>query len=85
MALPFDFCMRAASGMIIKMYVGIQNATDFTIGGVLGDFNVTARSEQELGADLPILLTMGKYDTMRPPIVDVMERAIPTVECVTAR
>ena len=68
-----DCFARASSLMNPEIYVGIQGASEFTIGGVLENWNITGRLAS-LGP-LPTLLTHGKYDTMRPPVIRAMARA----------
>ena len=61
-----------------EIYVGMQGESEFTIHGVLENFNSTPRLHEL--AELPILLTHGQYDTMRPTVVDVMYNALPKSE-----
>ena len=71
---PAPDCFATASGLMnSEIYVGIQGASEFTIGGVLENWNITGRLAS-LGP-LPTLLTHGKYDTMRPPVIRAMARA----------
>ena len=72
---PPDCYTRASGLMNDEIYVGIQGASEFTIGGVLEGWNITARLPA-LGA-LPTLLTAGRFDTMRPPLLRAMAAAIP--------
>ncbi|EOD21055.1 hypothetical protein EMIHUDRAFT_208184 [Emiliania huxleyi CCMP1516] len=72
---PPDCYTRASGLMNDEIYVGIQGASEFTIGGVLAGWNITARLPA-LGA-LPTLLTAGRFDTMRPPLLRAMAAAIP--------
>ena len=74
---PPDCYTRASGLMNDEIYVGIQGASEFTIGGVLAGWNITARLPA-LGA-LPTLLTAGRFDTMRPPVVDAMSDVLPRV------
>ena len=52
-------------------------ASEFTFGGTLAHFNTTP-DLPSLG--VPVLLTSGQFDTMRPPVVEAMYRSIPQVE-----
>jgi hypothetical protein len=56
-----------------EIYVGMQGASEFTISGALGDFNVTGRLHE---IEVPVLLTSGRFDTMRPSIVETMYQNI---------
>lgn len=78
--VPAPDCLDAAeSGMNHWIYVSMQGASEFTAGGVLAHFNTTPRLPT---VRVPVLLASGRYDTMRPPVVDAMYRTIPTVEWV---
>ena len=57
----------------------MQGPSEFTFGGVLADFNVTGRLHE---IDVPVLLTHGVYDTMRPSIVKTMEKELKYAERV---
>lgn len=75
---PAPDCFVAISdGINPEIYVGLQGPSEFTFGGVLGGFNTTPRLHT---IDIPVLLTSGEYDTMRPPVVDALYREIPLVE-----
>ena len=52
-------------------------ASEFTFGGTLAHFNTTP-DLPSIG--VPVLLTSGQFDTMRPPVVEAMYRSIPKVE-----
>lgn len=56
-----------------EIYVGVQGASEFTIGGVLKNFNSTSELPR---INVPTLLSTGEFDTMRPPVVDVMLQQI---------
>ena len=71
---PPDCFERSNSLMADEIYVGLQGASEFTIGGVLEYWNIT-RLLPSLGL-LPTLLTYGRFDTMRPPLVRSMARAL---------
>jgi len=77
---PAPDCFTASGeGMNTDVYVGMQGPSEFAIGGVLGSFNVTGRLHE---IDVPVLLTHGKFDTMRPSIVKTMERELKLAERV---
>lgn len=61
-----------------EIYVGMQGASEFTIGGVLGNLNITHRLAEL--TELPVLLTHGRYDTMRPAVVQAMYDVLPIAE-----
>jgi len=73
-----DCFIESQKGVNKEIYVGMQGPSEFTIGGVLANFNVTDRLS-ELDR-MPVLLTHGKYDTMRPKVVDVMFLNLPLAE-----
>mmetsp|Transcript_21440 Transcript_21440/g.53141 ORF Transcript_21440/g.53141 Transcript_21440/m.53141 type:complete len:477 (+) Transcript_21440:2626-4056(+) len=75
---PAPDCFAAIwDGINSEVYVGLQGPSEFTFGGELGGFNTTPRLHT---ISVPVLLTSGEYDTMRPPVVDAMYREIPLVE-----
>jgi len=57
----------------------MQGASEFTISGVLGDLDLTSRLPE---LSVPVLLTHGKYDTMRPSTVKAIQDQIPISERV---
>uniref|UniRef100_A0A7S1L9J1 Peptidase S33 tripeptidyl aminopeptidase-like C-terminal domain-containing protein n=1 Tax=Alexandrium catenella TaxID=2925 RepID=A0A7S1L9J1_ALECA len=57
-----------------EIYVGMQGASEFTIGGVMRDLNLTGSLPQ---ISNPVLLVSGRFDTMRPPTVDAMYKSLP--------
>ncbi|CAE7252665.1 pip [Symbiodinium natans] len=76
---PVPDCFNAAkptSNTSMEIYVGMQGASEFVFSGVLGGFNYTPRLPQIAN---PVLLTFGRYDTMRPPVVDALYRNLPRV------
>jgi proline iminopeptidase len=75
-----DCFLQALSGVNLEIYVGGQGPSEFAIGGSLKNFNITHRLKEL--TDLPILLTHGKYDTVRPAVVDVMYNELPVAENV---
>ena len=72
-APPPDCFTDAANGANAAIYVGMQGPSEFTVRGTLEKFNVTGRLHE---IDVPVLLTHGQYDTMRPSIVKTMEEEI---------
>jgi proline iminopeptidase len=77
---PFPDCFQASEDGVNKyIYVGMQGASEFAFGGVLAHFNTTPRLST---VRVPVLLTSGTFDTMRPPVVDALYKNIPQVEWV---
>jgi len=75
---PFPDCfLDAARGVNEEIYVGMQGASEFTIAGALGTLNITHRL---VNIDVPVLLTHGIYDTMRPAVVQAMYEQFPKAE-----
>ncbi|GFH44335.1 hypothetical protein CTEN210_00809 [Chaetoceros tenuissimus] len=74
-----DCFTTSAKGLNKDIYVGMQGASEFTIGGVLGSFNVTGRLHE---IKVPVLLTSGKFDTMRPSIVETMHKHLQKSEWI---
>ena len=70
---------RAAALMNAEIYVGMQGASEFTIGGVLASWSVTAQLHR---VRTPTLLTHGRFDTMRPPVLRAMAAALPHAKVV---
>jgi proline-specific peptidase len=68
-----DCFTKAEEKVNTEIYVGMQGPSEFTFSGTLEGFNVTGRLHE---LNIPVLLTHGKYDTMRPSIVKTMEREI---------
>jgi proline-specific peptidase len=80
-----DCLVESAKGLNREIYIGMQGPSEFSISGALGgEFNLIPRL-RELGDDLPVLLTHGKFDTMRPALVDAIYKAIPVSEKVLFR
>jgi len=76
---PLPSCyLESVSKINREIYVSMQGASEFTIAGVLSNFNTTGRLH-ELD-DLPILLTSGQYDTIRPSAVEVMHKNLASSE-----
>ncbi|KAK1737373.1 alpha/beta hydrolase family protein [Skeletonema marinoi] len=78
-APPPDCFGDSAAGVNEEVYVGMQGASEFTISGVLGDLDLTSRLPE---LSVPVLLTHGKYDTMRPSTVKAIQDQIPISERV---
>ena len=74
-----DCFLEALSQVNFEIYVGMQGASEFTLSGVLANFNVTGRLSNELST-LPVLLTTGRYDTVRPLVVETMHEQLPLSE-----
>ncbi|VEU45310.1 unnamed protein product [Pseudo-nitzschia multistriata] len=75
---PDCFAVSASGpGLNEDVYVGIQGPSEFTLGGVLEGFNLTGRLP---AIEVPVLLTSGAFDTMRPPVVDALYQALPLAE-----
>ena len=75
---PFPDCYLESSRTANEeIYVGMQGASEFTIAGTLGSLNMTHRL---VDIHVPVLLTHGKYDTMRPAVVQAMKEKLPRVE-----
>mmetsp|Transcript_12331 Transcript_12331/g.20531 ORF Transcript_12331/g.20531 Transcript_12331/m.20531 type:complete len:420 (-) Transcript_12331:606-1865(-) len=72
-----DCFAKSASGLNKEIYVGMQGASEFTLSGVLGELNVTGRLHE---MEVPVLLTHGEFDTMRPSIVKTMQGQIKLAE-----
>ena len=74
-----DCCLDSFGNMNEEIYVGMQGESEFTIGGTLGALNITHRLA---GVRVPVLLSHGRYDTMRPPVVRAMLDALPLAESI---
>ena len=72
-----DCFTKSASGLNKEIYVGMQGASEFTLSGVLGKLNVTGRLHE---IEVPVLLTHGRFDTMRPSIIKTMQGQIKLAE-----
>ena len=68
-----DCVTKALEGVNKEIYVGMQGPSEFTFSGTLEGFNITGKLNE---INVPVLLTHGKYDTMRPSIVKTMESEI---------
>ena len=77
---PAPDCFKRAAGLLNEeIYVGMQGASEFTIGGVLASWSVTAQLPR---VRTPTLLTHGRFDTMRPPVLRAMAAALPNAKVV---
>jgi L-proline amide hydrolase len=78
---PAPDCWKASEeGANLDIYSAMQGPSEFGMAGVLGDFNTTS---QLPSIRQPVLLTHGRYDTMRPSIVQTIQDRLPHVERVT--
>mmetsp|Transcript_93919 Transcript_93919/g.205644 ORF Transcript_93919/g.205644 Transcript_93919/m.205644 type:complete len:448 (+) Transcript_93919:183-1526(+) len=76
---PLASCFADAaptSNISKEIYVKMQGPSEFSVGGVLAATNFTPRLKE---IKVPVLLTHGKYDTMRPPVIDAMASMLPKV------
>jgi len=74
---PTPDCFKVAeptSNTSREIYVGMQGASEFTVGGVLASMNFTPRLHEIRN---PVLITHGRFDTMRPPVIDAIYRNLP--------
>lgn len=76
---PPDCFTDSAEGVNTEIYVGMQGASEFTISGVLGDLDLLPRLHE---INIPVLLTHGQFDTMRPSTVINIQDHLSTVERV---
>jgi len=75
---PYPDCfLKSRETANEEIYVGMQGASEFTIGGVLETLNITHRLVE---IPIPVFLTHGKYDTMRPAVIQAMQDVLPVVE-----
>mmetsp|Transcript_26025 Transcript_26025/g.42962 ORF Transcript_26025/g.42962 Transcript_26025/m.42962 type:complete len:411 (+) Transcript_26025:100-1332(+) len=71
---PAPDCFKTAAALMnSEIYVAMQGPSEFTISGVLGRWSVTSQLHR---VATPTLLTHGMYDTMRPPVLRVLQRAL---------
>jgi len=77
---PPDCWMDSLDQANTAIYSGMQGPSEFSMSGTLARVNLTGRLAEL--QTTPVLLTHGKYDTMRPVIVRTMQQALksPTVE-----
>lgn len=76
--VPFPDCWLDSEDQVnMDIYTAMQGPNEFGMSGVLADFNVTGRLKE---VEVPVLLSHGKYDTMRPSIVYAMKEALPNAE-----
>ncbi|KAL3919208.1 MAG: hypothetical protein SGILL_003869 [Bacillariaceae sp.] len=75
---PGPDCWQASDeGANMYIYEAMQGPSEFAFGGVLGHFNTTPRLPT---VRVPVLLTSGTFDTMRPPCVNALYQTLPKVE-----
>lgn len=77
---PVPSCVSDSfAGVNINIYYGLYGKDDFSIGGKMEDFNITSRLHQ---IEVPVLLTSGRYDDVRPRVVDTIQKEIQQAERV---
>lgn len=69
-----DCFVESSRGVNPEIYVGMQGASEFTISGVLAHFNVTERLSM---VEVPVLLTTGEFDTVRPRVAQACSKSCP--------
>jgi len=69
-----DCFVKSAADVNSDIYVKMQGPSEFNLKGVLAGFNFTPFLPS---ISNPVLLTHGKYDTMRPPCVDALYHNLP--------
>ena len=75
---PAPDCWLTANAQTnMEIYVAMQGPSEFTMSGVLEHTNVTGRLHE---ITVPVLLSHGRYDTMRPSIVKTMQELLPYAE-----
>jgi len=75
---PIPDCVQNAFESVNReVYVGIQGASEFTVGGKLEKFNITSRLSS---ITAPTLVTSGRYDTMTSPVIDALLEGIPQAQ-----
>lgn len=65
-----DCFLDAVEKMNMEIYVGMQGPSEFAISGTIAHFNMTGRLHEL--KRIPVLLSSGQYDTMRPATVDAL-------------
>jgi len=60
-----------------EIYEAMQGASEFAIHNVLAKMNLTGDLHK---IQVPVLLSHGRYDTMRPPIIRTMQEVLPFAE-----
>ena len=77
---PVPSCVSDSfAGVNVNIYYGLFGKDDFSIGGKIEDFNITSRLDQ---IEVPVLLTSGRYDDVRPRIVDTIQKELKQAERV---
>uniref|UniRef100_A0A0G4IFI9 AB hydrolase-1 domain-containing protein n=1 Tax=Chromera velia CCMP2878 TaxID=1169474 RepID=A0A0G4IFI9_9ALVE len=73
---PMPDCVQWSLGHINEdIYVKMQGASEFTVGGALAKFNTTEKLKEFVR--VPTLITGGEFDTMTPPVLDLLHNSIP--------
>ena len=72
-----DCWQEAVDGANLEIYVGMQGASEFVMHVVLAGMNLTGQLPQ---IDVPVLLSHGRFDTMRPAVIRQMKSALPRAE-----
>lgn len=72
---PIPDCMvQSNNGFNKEIYTAMQGPSEFTMQGVLATINLTSQLHT---IQIPVLLSHGAFDTMRPSIVKTMEQELP--------
>jgi len=75
---PVPSCVAdSLTGVNTNIYFGLYGKDEFSIGGTIKDWNVTDRIHE---IKVPVLLTTGQHDIVRPSVVDVMQNEFKHVE-----
>jgi len=75
---PVPDCVTASfSEMNTNIYHGVFGKDEFSIGGTIKYWNVTDRIHK---IKIPVLLTAGQYDHVRPQVVDAIQNELKSVE-----
>jgi len=77
---PFPDCLvDSFEGMNLEAYTGLFGSNDFVIEGTIKGFNITGELSK---IHVPVLISNGEYDFIRPYQLDIMEDELPIVERV---
>ena len=75
---PLPDCVAASFDDVnTNIYRGLFGKDEFSIGGTIKDFDITSRIHK---IKIPVLLTTGEYDNVRPQVVDVIQQELKYVE-----
>ncbi|CAF1624170.1 unnamed protein product, partial [Didymodactylos carnosus] len=78
---PMPSCVAEAFANInTTIYVAIQGESEFTIGGALEHYNITAEINK---INVPTLVTNGEYDSVTRPVVEKIHSQIPNSKLIT--